>query len=199
MNRSQRFAATVLTATALGTILGACGGASPKKAAPIPDAAVSVSIGTIASANNPTTLSADAQSAIQSVLSRYVTAATVQALHTGTVGAGLDQVFDETAYADATTGESRTALIDDGFGTGTPTVQPVAAVLNGVTDASGKVAVVTATMTVNASSQTKTGPVTVTRTATFVLHPDTWRIHAYDVKTTRTTPDGATTTSSAAR
>lgn len=200
MTRAQRLAAALLAGTLLGGLLWGCGGSTKKsKTTPVSDVPVTLTVGTIASPGAPATLSNEAQQAIQAILSRYVTAATAQALQTGTVGPGLDTVFDATAYTDATTGSGRGALIDDGFGTGTPTVQPVSAVVNGVTDTKGSVAVVTTTMTVNASSQTKSGPVTVTREATFVLHPDTWRIHAYDVKTTRTTPEGATTTSSAAR
>ncbi|MFZ4516411.1 MAG: hypothetical protein ACOYN3_08895 [Acidimicrobiia bacterium] len=186
-------------ATALVLTASACNSKPKAKPAPTPEVAVALSDGTIASPGPAPTVSDAARAAVRQTLARYIAAATVQPFITGQVGPGIDEIFDQAAGADALTGTGRAALVDDGLGRGTPQVQPVTATINGIADSNGAIAVLATTLTIGASAQTKDGPVTITREATFVFRPDTWRIYAYDVRTTRTTPEGQTTTSSTSR
>lgn len=199
MIRFRPFVA-VLGVLAASSALVACGSGGKGDSAPI--VRVPVAIGEVrviaAGANGaPSQLQKDA---VTTTLSRYVTAATAAPLQRGTLGADLGDAFENAALATAT-GPDRVALLDDGLPGGSVTIEPVSADLDALIDSSGQVAVMTATMTVNARSKTDRGELRVSRLGTYVLHPDGngWRIHAYDITVTRDLPEGITTTTGATR
>lgn len=180
--------------------LAACGGSQKdagSSAGTIARVPVDIAGTSVQSAGKKVDLTSAQKDAVSIALSRYVTSATATPLQTGQVGRDLSEAFDTGALADAT-GSGKAALLDDGLPVGKVTFAPVTAKLDAVAGKDGTVAMIAATMNVDAQSSTGKGPIRITRAGTYVLYPEasTWRIHSYDVTVTRETPDGLSTTTS---
>ncbi|HEY3722068.1 MAG TPA: hypothetical protein VGN59_01780 [Acidimicrobiia bacterium] len=173
--------------------LAACGGggSDPKAAAPSPAGTkLTLTPGAVqvAAAGNPGTLSDADKTAIMATLRRYIVAATIDPLHGKPVG-NLDQVFTPAALA-ALIGPNRDATVDDGVPKATSTVvaknPPVP--LTALSDPSGAIGLVGASLFLDVNAKASRGPVRILRTGDVVLSHDggAWKITSYRLSVART-------------
>ena len=172
--------------------LAACGGggSDPKAAAPPAGTNLTLTPGAVqvAAAGNPGTLSDADKTAIMTTLRRYIVAATIDPLHGKPVGK-LDQVFAPAALA-ALIGPNRDTVVDDGMPKATSTVvaknPPVP--LTALSDQSGAIGLVGASLFLDVNAKASRGPVRILRTGDVVLSHDggVWRITSYRLSVART-------------
>jgi hypothetical protein len=187
------------SAAALIALVVLVGCSSPKRDAAPVNVEVTVGPTSVANVGDPIEISQDQRAAVTRALTTYVRSATADPLSRGQLGGDLELVFDAGALA-AATGPDRAALLDEGLPTGKTTITPITTTLNALGGSDNRLAVIAATLAVDASTETKQGPVTVTRNAMFAFTPDgnTWKVNAYDVTVTRDV-GGKTSTSAGQR
>ena len=138
-----------------------------------------------------------AQAGVLAALQLYLLAASLDPLRTGAPGVDISVLFTSRAAARATSAPDRAALYDEGLPP-VESLRPEVADLNltGLVGPDGRVAVMAASYAVKLNGVTSGTPVVVQRNADFVLVPEDggWKIDAYDVRASRTTPAGTTET-----
>lgn len=166
-------------------------------------AGVALALGDVAVASTgPETALDDAtKAAILAATQKYVDTAVTTPLLTGAVGEGYDALFDATVAASAT-GADRAVLTDEGITpvNATPTVAATPVRIDALADGAGALVFLAASFNVDVSGVTDAGPLTINRLNELTLAPGpngTWPVTAYRVSVTRTTPDAATTTTTA--
>jgi hypothetical protein len=173
--------------------LAACGGGGSDAKAKTPSPAgtkLTLTPGAVqvAAAGNPGTLSDADKTAIMTTLRRYIVAATIDPLHGKPVGK-LDQVFTPAALT-ALIGPNRDAVVDDGMPKATSTVvaknPPVP--LTALSDQSGAIGLVGASLFLDVNAKASRGPVHILRTGDVVLSHDggAWMITSYRLSVART-------------
>lgn len=166
-------------------------------------AAVALALGDVAVASTgPETALDDAtKAAILAAAQKYIDVAVSAPLLSGAVGEGYDTLFDASVAANAT-GADRAILTDEGITpvNATPTITPTPVRIDALADGAGALVFLAATFNIDVAGVTDAGPLTINRVneLTFVPGPNgTWPVTAYRVTVTRTTPDAATTTTTA--
>jgi hypothetical protein len=187
---------------ALVIVLGACsggGGDTPKAAAPA-GTTLKLDAGDVVvdAAGAPGTLAAADQDAIIETLRKYVIAATVDPMHGKKVG-NLTAVFTADAAA-SLSGLNRASVIDDGVPKATSTVKAIAGpvTLTALSDQSGAIDMVGATLFLDVNAKARTGPMRVLRTGELIVKRDAgaWKISSYKLTVDRTGSGFPTPTSS---
>lgn len=143
-----------------------------------------------------------AQLGVLRTLQAYLTDASLGPLRSGTLVGDISGLFSDRAGPRATSAPDRAALYDEGL----PPVEGLRSDgadigLTGLVTNDGKLAVVAAHFTVRLNGLASGSPIVVQRDADFVLVPEggTWRIDSYDVRASRDTPAGATTTTAVSK
>ena len=183
---------TVVCAVVALTLAACGGGGSDPKAAASSPAGTKLTLTPgavqVAASGNAGTLSDADKTAIMTTLRRYVVAATINPLHGKPVGK-LDHVFTP-AVLTALIGPNRDAVVDDGMPKATRTVvaknPPVP--LTALSDPSGAIGLVGASLFLDVNTKTSRGPVRILRTGDVVLSHDggAWRITSYKLSVQRT-------------
>lgn len=195
--------AVLVTVVAVGLV--ACSGGDDtvvKKTAVPKGSTLDLTAGTVQveAAGPPGTLADADQQAIIETLRKYIVAATIDPLHGKKVG-DLSGVFTAEAAA-SLAGPERAAAVDEGMPKAIATVKASAPPVGMValSDASGAIGLVGATLFLDVKTKAAGGPVRVLRTGELVLKrdADTWKIASYKLSVNRTGSGipTATTTSS---
>jgi hypothetical protein len=185
-----------LTATlgaALVVVLAACGGGGDDTAKPAKTstgASVRLTAGNVKveAAGNPGTLADADKTAIVDTLKKYVIAVSVNPLEGRPVG-DLGPIFTAEASA-SLSGPDGAAATDEGLPKATAKVvakaPPIA--LTALSDASGAIDLVGATVYLYVDTKAAGGPIHVLRTGELVLRRDTgaWKIASYKLSVNRT-------------
>lgn len=143
-----------------------------------------------------------AQAGVLATLQAYLVGASLSPLGSGAPVGDLTALFSPRAAPRATSAPDRAALYDEGLPPVESLRSDVADLgLTGVAGPDGKIAVMAARFTVKLNGVTAATPLVVQRDGDFVLVPEdgAWRIDAYDVRASRTTPGGTTETTAANR
>lgn len=187
-----RAPAAVLCAT-LAVSLGACGGGgadSAKKTTVPAGSTLELTAGQVQveAAGTPGTLSDTDRDAIIDTLRKYVVAATIDPLHGKPVG-NLAPIFTAEATA-SLTGPDGAAATDQGVPKATAQVKAKAppVLLTALSDPSGAIDLVGATLYLDVNTKAAGGPVHLLRTGELVLRRDagTWKIASYKLSVNRT-------------
>jgi hypothetical protein len=143
-----------------------------------------------------------AQAGVLATLQSYLVNASLAPLRSGTAVGDISSLFTGRSAPRATSAPDRAALYDEGI----PPVQSLRSevadlALTGLVGPDGKVSVMAATFAVKLNGVTSDTPLVVQRNADFVLVPEdgAWKIDAYDVSASRTTPAGTTQTTAVNR
>lgn len=143
-----------------------------------------------------------AQAGVLATMQAYLVVASLDPLRSGTPGADISPLFSGRAAPRATAAPDRAALYDEGIPP-VESLRPEVADINltGLVGPDGKVAVMAASYAVKINGITSGTPLVVQRNADFVLVPEdgAWKIDAYDVHASRTTPAGTTQTTAVNR
>jgi hypothetical protein len=177
----------------LAVTLVACGGGDDKKAekaAAPAGSTLEVTAGdvTVQAAGAPGILSDEDKGKIANTLRRYIIAATIEPLHGKPVG-NLTKVFTPEA-ATSLAGLAGGAVVDDGMPKAITTVKastpPVP--LTALSDPSGAIDLVGATLFLDVRTKAAGGPVRVQRNGELVLRRDggDWKIASYKLTVDRT-------------
>lgn len=141
-----------------------------------------------------------AQAGVLTTMQTYLKQAILGPLQSGAPAGDVAALFSPNAIARATSAPDRSALFDEGL----PAITDLRAEdatmnLTGLVGADAKVVVMTATFSLKINGSTSGTPVAVQRSGDLVLVPDggLWKIDAYDIRATRDTPAGTTTTAAA--
>jgi hypothetical protein len=180
-------------AALLALTLVACGGGDDtdaKKIAAPEGSTLKVTLGAVAveAAGAPGTLSDEDQDAITDTLRRYIIAATIEPLHGKGVG-DLTKVFTPEA-ATSVAGLAGGAVVDDGMPKAVSTVKattpPVP--LTALSDPTGAIDLVGATLFLDVHTKAAGGPVRVQRNGELLLRRDAsgWKIASYKLTVDRT-------------
>lgn len=191
-HRCLRAPIAVLTA-ALAISLAACSGGSDPKAdktsAPA-GSRLKITAGDVQvqAAGTPGTLSDEDRDAIADTLQRYVIAATIEPLHGKKVG-DLSKEFTPEAAA-SVTGLAGDAVVDAGMPKATATVKASAppVPMTALSDSTGAIDLVGATLFLDVRTTAPGGPVRVQRNGELVLKRDAgdWKIASYRLTVNRT-------------
>ena len=212
---SRSVSAVVVIAVFAAIALASCSGgdesSDTKKATTTTKAEtkVDITLGPVSadSAGLPATVSADQSQRVLDAITTYVKGAMVQPLLSGKPAtADFGGVFDPTTLASATTTD-RAVVLDEGLPkvTGNLTVTAPPVWLLGLGDKSGNLVLITASIRLDATGETKVkgDPLHIERRADLVFQPDasgTWKITSYDMVVSRAgsglTPTTTTTASS---
>lgn len=142
----------------------------------------------VEAAGPPGTLAHADQQAIIETLKKYIVAATIDPLHGKKVG-DLSGIFTAEAAA-SLTGPDRAATVDDEMPKATATVKASAPPVSMValSDATGAIGLVGATVYLDVNTKASGGPVRVLRTGElmFKRDADTWKISSYKLSVNRT-------------
>lgn len=151
----------------------------------------------------PDTLPDDVRTAVMATLSGYVDAATVKPLQKGTRAS--DAALAATlapAVSARLAGADRAVLVDEGLpkSTAKVTVTATPVALTALADGAGSIVVVTAKLDQVATTKTKKGKVSITRSGELVLEPDngSWKITGYTLTVDRVGKGVPTTTATTA-
>jgi hypothetical protein len=185
-----------LLCVVLGVSLVACsGGGDDKKAVKAPAPAGSTLELTagpvqVASAGPPATLADADRDAIIATLRKYVVAATIKPLHGKPVGDLAPLFTPEAAAAVAAPGPNRATVVDEGMPKATKLVKAVAPAvpLVALSDQTGAINLVGASLVLDVNTKAKGGPVQVQRHGEIVFKRDanTWKISSYKLTVNRT-------------
>lgn len=187
---------------ALAITFTACSGGgddSPNTAAPA-GTTLKLDAGDVVvdAAGPPGTLAAADEDAIIETLRKYVIAATVDPMHGKKVG-DLSAVFTADAAA-SLTGLNRDTALDEGVPKATTTVKAIAGAvtLTALSDQSGAIDLVGATLFLDVNAKARTGPMRVLRTGELIVKRDAgaWKISSYKLSVNRTGSGLPTPTSS---
>jgi hypothetical protein len=198
MNSARRSlrAPIALLCAALAVSLVACsGGGDDKKAVKAPAPAGStleLAAGPVSvdAAGPPGALADADRDAIIAALRKYVVAATIKPMHGKPVG-DLAPLFTPTvAAALAAPGPNRATVIDEGMPKATKLVKAVAPAvpLVALSDQTGAINLVGASLVLDVTTQAKGGPVQVQRHGELVFerNANTWKIASYKLTVNRT-------------
>jgi hypothetical protein len=186
-------ALTATLSAALVVLLAACGGGGddePKATKTSTGASVDLTAGdvTVEAAGNPGTLADADKAAIVDTLKQYVTATSINPLEGKSVG-DLGPIFTAAASA-SLKGPDGAAATDEGLPKATAKVvakaPPVA--LTALSDPSGAIDLVGATVYLYVDTKAAGGPIHVLRSGELVLRRDAgaWKIDSYKLTVNRT-------------
>jgi len=173
---------------------GRSGASGPERAGPIGFGVTGLNVE--AGKPPPPEVVEQAKAGAVSTLNRYLQVAVIDPLGTGSAVGDLSPVLTA-SVAKQLAGPDRAALLDEGL----PKLDNIKADRAGVNltvmaGQSGEVVMVGAEIELKLLGKAQGTPLTVTRTGEFLLVPadGTWKIDGYEIRVTRDTPAGITTT-----